>query len=74
MATTVSKIRILDADTGIPSTVDLAASGNILQSNNFQVVALDASKPLKLDADKKFISSYIVNGDVDAAAGIEESK
>ena len=52
---------------GIPAAVDLTASGNVLQSETYQIVkaATVASKPVKLDADKKLIS-----GDIDLTAEV----
>lgn len=52
---------------GIPTTLDLTASGNVLQSADFQLVnaGITASKPMKLDADKKMVS-----GDIDLTAEV----
>lgn len=56
----ISKLRQLNTS-GIPTTIDLTASGNVLQAAMFQIVnaSVTASKPLKLDADKKFTSGDI---------------
>lgn len=55
-----NKIRIIGSD-GIPITIDLTASGNVLQVAQMQLVnaGITASKPLKLDADKKLTSGDI---------------
>jgi len=56
----ISKLRgVIDS---IPQTIDLTASGNVLKVENFKITdsGVTASKPLKLDADKKFTS-----GDID---------
>jgi len=60
MAETITKVRVIPAS-GIPSTVDLSATGNFLKADNFQIGAagVTASKPLKVDADKKFTSGDI---------------
>jgi len=45
----------------IPTTVDLTATGNVLQAEQFQVTdsGVTASKPAKFDANKKFTSGDI---------------
>lgn len=59
---------------GIPTTLDLTASGNVLQAAMFQIVnaGVTASKPLKLDSSKKLTSGDInleseVTGNLPAA-------
>lgn len=55
----INKIRILVG--GIPTTIDLTATGNVFKAENFKLTdaTVTASKPLKLDADKKFTSGNI---------------
>lgn len=47
---------------GIPETIDLTTPGTNLNADNFKITtsSIAASKPLKLDADKKFTSGEIV--------------
>ncbi len=55
----ISKIRTLVA--GIPTTVDLTASGTALQAYDLQITnsGVTASKPAKLDSNKKIVSGNI---------------
>lgn len=61
----ISKIRTMSG--GIQRTIDLTATGNVLQTATLQIVnaAVTASKPVKLDADKK-----ITSGDIDLTAEV----
>ena len=61
----ISKLRSLVA--GIPTTIDLTAAGAVLQATDFQIVnaAVTASKPAKLDANKK-----ITSGNIDLASEV----
>jgi len=61
----ISKLRQLVS--GIPKTVDLTATGNVLNAENFKITdaGVTASKPLKLDGDKKFTS-----GDIDLTSEV----
>ncbi len=56
---TVSRLRVLVG--GIPTTIDLTASGTALQAYDLQISnpGVTASKPAKLDANKKIVSGNI---------------
>lgn len=61
----ISKLRALVS--GIPTTIDLTGSGQVLQASDFQLVnsGITASKPAKLDANKK-----ITSGNIDLASEV----